>query len=95
VSTPLWTAPSNAADAEFMGDLTLTPGDRYPLLAVDAGEEASRGTSAEAYRLWYRIALPAGDEGWVQAVVPTPYDTGSDGRPSSVRFQFLPAIVAG
>jgi hypothetical protein len=27
--------------------------------------------------------------------VPTDYDTGSDGRPSSVRFDFLPAVVAG
>ncbi len=92
-STPLWTAPSDAADAELVGDLTLTPGDRYPLLAVDAGEEASTGLSAEAYRLWYRIALPDGNEGWVQAAVPTDYDIGSDGRPSSVRFHFLPAAV--
>ena len=64
-----------------------------PCSAVDAGEEASTGTSAEAYRVWYRIALPDGGEGWVQAAVPADYDTGSDGRPSSVRFDFLPAAV--
>jgi hypothetical protein len=63
------------------------------LLTIDAAEEGALGTSTEAYRLWYRIALPTGDEGWVQAAVPTLYDTGSDGRPSSVHFQFLPAVV--
>jgi murein DD-endopeptidase MepM/ murein hydrolase activator NlpD len=92
-STPLWTAPSDEDDAEFIGDLSLNTGDRYRLLAVDAGEEAATGTSAEAYRLWYRIALPHGNEGWVQAAVPTDYDTGSDGRPSSVQFQFLPVAM--
>jgi hypothetical protein len=92
-SRPLWTAPSNADDAESIGDLTLTLGDRYPLLFVDAGEEASRGTSAESYHLWYRIALPTGEEGWVRAAVPSANDTGSDGQPSSVRFNFLPAAV--
>jgi murein DD-endopeptidase MepM/ murein hydrolase activator NlpD len=92
-STSLWTAPSDGDGAELIGDLSLDPRDRYPLLAVDAGEEASRGTSAEAYHLWYRIALPTGDAGWVQAAVPTPYDTGSDGRPSSVRIDLLPGLI--
>ena len=40
-STPLWTAPADVDDAESLGDLALSAGDRYPLLAVDAGEEAS------------------------------------------------------
>ena len=91
--TPLWTAPSDKDDAEFIGDLSLNPGDRCPLLAVDSGEEASTGTSAEAYRVWYQIKLPTGDEGWVQAAGPADYDVGSDGRPSSVQFHFLPAVV--
>ena len=94
VSTPLWTAPSDGDDAEIIGDASLSPGDRYPLLAVDVGDEASTGSSAEAYRLWYRIALPDGNEGWVQAAVPTDYDTGSDGRPSSIRFDLLPVVMA-
>jgi murein DD-endopeptidase MepM/ murein hydrolase activator NlpD len=92
-STPLWTAPSDGGGAEVIRDVSLIPGDRYPLLAVDAGEEASTGASAEAYRVWYQIAAPDGGEGWVQAAVPVDYDTGSDGRPSSVRFDFLPAVV--
>jgi murein DD-endopeptidase MepM/ murein hydrolase activator NlpD len=92
-STSLWTAPSDRDDAEFSGDLSLNPGGRYPLLAIDAGEEDSTGSSAEAYQLWYRIALADGTEGWVQATVPSASDTGSDGRPSSVRFHFLPAAL--
>jgi hypothetical protein len=80
-------------DAEPAGELALAPGDRYPLLAIDAGEEASTGTSAEAYRLWYQIALPDETEGWVQAAVPSDNDTGSDGRPSSVRLTMVPVAV--
>ena len=93
-STPLWTAPSDGDGAELIGDLPLTAADRYPLLAVDAGDEVATGTSAEGYRLWYRIALANGEFAWVQAAVPSANDTGSDGRPSSVRFDFLPAVTA-
>jgi hypothetical protein len=93
-STPVWTAPLGIDGAEVLGDLTLGAGDRYPLLAVDVGAEDATGVSAEVYRVWYQLALPDGDIGWVQAAVPTNYDTGSDGRPSSVRFDFLPAVVA-
>jgi Peptidase family M23 len=92
-TTPLWTAPADVDGAESIGDLALIPGDRYSLLAVDAGEEASTGTSAEAYRLWYRITLADGKEGWVQAAVATDHDSGSDGRPSSVQVHFLPPAV--
>ena len=93
-STRVWTAPPGIDGAEVLGDLSLGAGDRYPLLAVAVGAEDATGASAEVYRVWYRIALPDGDIGWVQAAVPTNYDTGSDGRPSSVRFNFLPAMVA-
>ena len=93
-STQLWTAASNAEGAESLGNLVLRSGDRYPLLSVEAGEEDATGTSAEAYRVWYQIALPQDGEAWARAAIPTAYDTGSDGRPSSVRFDFLPAVVA-
>jgi hypothetical protein len=93
---PLWSAPAGDAGAEAVAEISaITPGAVFSLLEIVAGAEDTTGTSAEAYRLWYRIALPTGGEGWVQAAIPTPYDTGSDGRPSSVRFQFLPAVVAG
>jgi murein DD-endopeptidase MepM/ murein hydrolase activator NlpD len=89
----VWSAPQ-ADDAEPLRSLLLRPGDRYALLAIDAGPAASEGTSAEAYRLWYRLATTDGTVGWVQAALPSANDTGSDGRPSSVRFAFLPAVVA-
>jgi hypothetical protein len=67
---------------------------RFALREIAAGAEETTGTSAEAYRLWYRIALPTGQEGWVQAAVPSANDTGSDGRPSSVRFDLVPGVAA-
>jgi murein DD-endopeptidase MepM/ murein hydrolase activator NlpD len=90
----LWSAPAGDAGAEAVAEMSaITPGAAFSLLEIAAGAEETTGTSAEAYRLWYRIALPTGDEGWVEAAVPTPYDTGSDGRPSSVRFDFLPGFA--
>jgi murein DD-endopeptidase MepM/ murein hydrolase activator NlpD len=93
-STELWSLPSDRADARHFGDLPLNAGDRYPLLSIAAGAEASRATSAEGYRLWYRIALPDGQSAWVRAASPSTNDTGSDGRPSSIRLDFLPVVIA-
>jgi murein DD-endopeptidase MepM/ murein hydrolase activator NlpD len=92
-STPLWTAPPDGAGAASAGELSLTPGDRYPLQVIDVGAEDDTGTSAEATRLWYQIALSDGSNGWVQAAVPVAIDSGSDGRPSSLRFDFLPMVL--
>lgn len=93
-SAALWSDPSDHADAEQVGDLPLHAGDRYRLLSIATGQEASDETSAEGYRLWYRIAVPDVGRAWVQTAVPSSNDTGSDGRPSSIRFDFLPAVVA-
>lgn len=93
-SAMLWSAPADTVGAEPLDDLPLTPGDRYPLLAIETGEEDSTGTSAAAYRLWYQLTLPDGTAGWVQAAVPSNDETGSDGRPSSIRFNCLPAAVS-
>lgn len=92
--TRLWRAPADRGDAESLGEVALASGESYPLLEIAAGDEAATGTSAEATSLWYRIATPDGRDGWVQAVVPVAIDAGSDGRPSSLRFHFLPAAVA-
>jgi hypothetical protein len=90
----LWSAPAGDAGAEAVAEISaITPGAAFSLLEIAAGTEETKGTSAEAYRLSYRIALPTGDEGWVEAAVSTPYDTGSDERPSSVRFDFLPGLA--
>jgi hypothetical protein len=91
----LWSAPAGEPGAEGVGEIWAITGDAaYSLLEITTGAEDATGTSAEAYQLWYRIALPTGREGWVQAAVPSANDTGSDGRPSSVRFDFLPSVAA-
>jgi len=94
VSTTLWSAPTDAEGAWPLDELPLRPGMRVPLLAIDAGAEDAFGTSAEATRLWYHIANVPGEEGWVQAAVPTIVDNGADGRSSSLRLDFLPVINA-
>ncbi|MCC6315860.1 MAG: M23 family metallopeptidase, partial [Thermomicrobiales bacterium] len=73
---PLWSLPPDMDGAERVGALPLQPGGRYPLLEIDSGPEASRGTSAKAYRVWYRITTPTGDAAWLQAVVPSTAATG-------------------
>lgn len=76
-----------------LGEIALEPGTRYPLLNVRAGAEAPQATSAAAYALWYRIALPDGRTGWLQAAVPSTFETGSDGQPSTVQFNLYPLLV--
>jgi murein DD-endopeptidase MepM/ murein hydrolase activator NlpD len=92
----LWDAPpSEGVVPQSLGEVALAPGARYALVEISAGPEDSHETSAQAYQLWYRIVLPDERSGWVQAAVPSTFETGSDGRPSSVRFNFVPAIDAG
>ncbi len=91
---PLWSAPPGQSDATRLGAFLPQAGDRYPLLAIDAGAEDDRGTSAEASRLWRRLALPNGSEGWARVANPAFDTAGSDGRPAAIRFALLPAIVA-
>jgi len=85
----LWSTPSDQAKAKRVGGLPLNPGDRYRLLSIATGPEAALETSAEGYRLWYRIVVPDIDRVWVQAAIPSSNDSGADGRPSSIRFDFL------
>jgi murein DD-endopeptidase MepM/ murein hydrolase activator NlpD len=90
----LWSEPSDHDAAEQVGNLPLDAGDRYRLISIATGPEASQETSAEGYRLWYRIVVPDIGRVWVQAATPSPSDTGSDGRPSTVRVDFLTAVAA-
>ena len=85
----LWNAPGNAGQPS--SELRLVPGERYRLVDIQAGPEGSGATSARAYELWYRLRLPDGTEGWAQAAAPSPFETGADGRPSSIYFNVLPA----
>ena len=92
-SVILWSTPPGATRTE-LGMVELTPGQHFSLHAVYAGAEDTRQTSALAYQLWYQIQLPDGLSGWVQAAIPSAFETGSDGRPSSVYFNFYPSIGA-
>ncbi len=89
-SITLWSAPPGEGAPQALGELKLRPGQRYPLLDVRAGPEQTRTTSALSYQLWYRIQTTDGASGWVQAAVPSAFETGGDGRPSSVEFNFYP-----
>ncbi len=89
--TDLWSLPNGSDAAHAVGVLALEPGARFPLLEVAAGPGDSTGTGAKATALWFRLALPEGGEAWVRAARASDLETGSDGRPSSVRFDFLPA----
>jgi murein DD-endopeptidase MepM/ murein hydrolase activator NlpD len=87
----LWSAPPGDAAKAPLGELRLRPGERFTLLGVYAGPEDTRATSALAYQLWYHVQLPDGRGGWVQAAVASAFETGGDGRPSSVYFNLYPA----
>ena len=91
----LWSdVPGGDAAPQAVETLTLQPGQRFPLLEIQAGAEDTREVSARNYRLWYRIALPDGRSGWAQAAVPSASETDTQGRPVSVRFNFFPAVLA-
>lgn len=72
------------------GNVSLQPGERFTLLEVRTGPEDSQAASALAYVLWYRVRLPDGRAAWIAAAVPSAFETGSDGRPSTTRFNLLP-----
>jgi murein DD-endopeptidase MepM/ murein hydrolase activator NlpD len=91
-SVTLWSTPPDKAERLALGTLELKPGERFSLVGVYTGPEDARDTSALAYQLWYQLSLSDGGVGWVQATVPSTFDTGSDGRPSSIYFNFFPAI---
>lgn len=91
-STPLWsTVMAGGSPRGTLGDLELWPGRRFLLLEVRAGPENPEPNDAQAYQLWYKLRLPDGGSGWVQAAVTSGFETGADGRPSSQRgFRFPP-----
>jgi len=88
----LWMKPSNHADAEPLGDLVASTGERFPLLAIATGEETSTLSSAFGYRLWYGIVSRELGEAWVEATQPSTDYVGNDGRPSAILFNFLPVL---
>jgi murein DD-endopeptidase MepM/ murein hydrolase activator NlpD len=95
-SVTLWAEITEAGTPlQSVGEFALQAGQRLALLALRAGPEDSQATSAQSYQLWYRVRLADGREGWIAAAVPSDFETGSDGRPSTTRFNLLPAFEAG
>ncbi|HEY0734309.1 MAG TPA: M23 family metallopeptidase [Herpetosiphonaceae bacterium] len=94
-SVTLWAQPAeDGTPQQAQGEIGLEPGARFILLELRAGPEATEATGAEAYVLWYRVRLPDGRAGWLQAAVPSAFETGGDGRPSTTRFNLLHATAA-
>jgi hypothetical protein len=85
-----WTSSPDDEATEPAGELSLVAGARYRLLDISRGREATRATSAESYRLWYQVQSSSDGAVWIQAAVPSDEETGSDWRPSALRFAFLP-----
>jgi hypothetical protein len=85
-----------AADvtAPVRAEVQLRAGMRFPVGGVAGGAPDSTETSALGYRVWYEVRLGAGSTGWLQGMMPDTRDTGSDGRPSSVRPVLLPVPVS-
>jgi hypothetical protein len=70
-------------------ELILRAGDRRRIEGIEAGDPASTETSALGYRVWYQL-----DAGWVRALAPDTLETGSDGRPSTLRPVLVPTLAA-
>jgi hypothetical protein len=78
--------------APVVATIAVIPGTSLDLLEIRSGPEDSRTSSAEGYQIWYRINAN-GTIGWAQAAVADPFETGGDGRPSSIYFVLIPAPV--
>jgi murein DD-endopeptidase MepM/ murein hydrolase activator NlpD len=89
-TVPVWSLPSDRADAEQIGEVPLRTGDQFTWSSTAAGPEVTSGWSAERYRLWYEVELPALGSGWIQAAVPSDIETGGDGRASAIVPRLLP-----
>jgi murein DD-endopeptidase MepM/ murein hydrolase activator NlpD len=90
-SAQLWTGGPNDNARQPLAIIELLPGERWLLYSIATAPDDSRTTSALSYELWYEIGRPDEPRGWVQAAIPSTFETGSDGRPSSVYLLFVPA----
>ncbi|MDQ2684011.1 MAG: M23 family metallopeptidase [Chloroflexota bacterium] len=79
----VWSGPPGDADREELDSLKVNGDDRFSVLGVSHGDPDTRETSAEAYHLWYEVDLGR-RSGWVQALIPSSAQTGTDGRGSSL-----------
>ena len=84
---PLWSDPGNARPFNDDTD-DQTDEDSYNDLDGNGIITQMRVKAHDG--TWIAVD---GEPAWVQAAVPVAIDTGSDGRPSSVRLDFLPLII--
>jgi murein DD-endopeptidase MepM/ murein hydrolase activator NlpD len=87
---PLWSNPPWRDGAARIDTVALHPGDRFPLLQIATGAEATHDRDANGYRLWYRVDTPDGRRGWLQAAVAATDAVNADGAPAAVRFPLIP-----
>jgi hypothetical protein len=87
ITAPAFAAPDEAS--AVIQEIMLETGLTLQVLEISAGDPAATGTSAEAYDAWFKVRVADGFEGWVQAVIPSDQETGSDGRPSSLDLPWL------
>lgn len=90
---PVWETPSDADSAAQVGELRLDPGARFTFEEVLTGSKTPAESSAQAYTLWYRLTAPDGVAGWVRGAIADTFETGADGRASTLRFNLLPAFT--
>ena len=92
-TAPLWATPSDGASAEQVAEVRLEPGATFAFEEVLAGSTTPTESSALAYTLWYRLTTLDGVSGWVRGAVADTYETGADGRASTLRFNLLPSLT--
>ncbi|CAN5756795.1 hypothetical protein BH23CHL5_BH23CHL5_24810 [soil metagenome] len=92
-STEVWAQPIDDHGSQLVERFALIPGTRYPLIRVITGNEATTGTSATSYQVWYEIELSGALRGWVKGAVQSNAAIGEGGRPSAIVLPFLIASI--
>lgn len=90
---PIWETPSDDDSVAQIGELQLDPGARFAFEDVLTGSTTPAQSSAEAYALWYRLTAQNEMSGWVRGAMVDTFETGSDGRASTLRFNLLPGFT--
>lgn len=88
-STTIWSHPGDSPAAIALDQMMLISGQHFPLLGISAGAEATVGSSADAYNVWYEIEAANEVRGWVRAFEPSAETTQVDGRTAALRINFL------
>ena len=89
VIAELWPEHGSTGGPSQASEATLQPSQHELATAMDVGDEAGSDTSAEAYHIWAALELQDGTTGWTPVCVPSDYETGTDGRPSSVTWNVV------